>query len=358
MTMALATRLMLVLTLAMNGLTLFVICHFRRDHRLFLIDLGRQLTAPDHARARRVQWVNAICVGASIAGVLTVRDPERVLALVMLGALVPMAWLIVEAVAVARSIEREPFSERYVVRLDRPLPISEYVSAPLQAINAASLAVGTAVVAWLIDRLPERVPVHWNAAGEPDRWGSPSEHWLMLPTLLFTTGILWMALVFIARERWALPPEDGERYDALQLRRRHLLAQLVQWTLVGANVGMVLLWVGTASNAMPGWSSAAGSAVVVGTVVMALATIGPLVYCIPRLLRVGEAIRRIAGTEVLGTHQDGWIWRGLIYYAPNDPAILVPKRIGLGQTLNFGRPIVWVILLMLAGFPALLLLLA
>ncbi len=33
----------------------------------------------------------------------------------------------------------------------------------------------------------------------------------------------------------------------------------------------------------------------------------------------------------------------LIYFNPDDPAIFVDKTSGLGQTLNFGHPVSWVI---------------
>jgi tellurite resistance protein TehA-like permease len=31
-------------------------------------------------------------------------------------------------------------------------------------------------------------------------------------------------------------------------------------------------------------------------------------------------------------------WRGIFYSNPDDPALLVPKRFGMGYTLNFGNP--------------------
>lgn len=41
-----------------------------------------------------------------------------------------------------------------------------------------------------------------------------------------------------------------------------------------------------------------------------------------------------------------WI-AGVIYYNNKDPAILVPKRLGLGHTLIFGNPISFVMLLII-----------
>lgn len=40
-------------------------------------------------------------------------------------------------------------------------------------------------------------------------------------------------------------------------------------------------------------------------------------------------------------------WKGVFYCNPDDPAVLVPKRHGIGYTLNFGNPWSWVVLVMI-----------
>jgi hypothetical protein len=40
-------------------------------------------------------------------------------------------------------------------------------------------------------------------------------------------------------------------------------------------------------------------------------------------------------------------WRGIFYSNPDDPALLVPKRFGVGYTLNFGNPWSWAVLAMI-----------
>jgi hypothetical protein len=50
-------------------------------------------------------------------------------------------------------------------------------------------------------------------------------------------------------------------------------------------------------------------------------------------------------------------WNGFFYSNPSDPALLVPKRHGIGYTLNFGNRWAWPLLLVilaLALFPLLL----
>lgn len=43
-------------------------------------------------------------------------------------------------------------------------------------------------------------------------------------------------------------------------------------------------------------------------------------------------------TPVIFRDDDRYWYGGLFYNNPDDPAILVPKRYGLGWTLNFGHP--------------------
>ena len=37
-------------------------------------------------------------------------------------------------------------------------------------------------------------------------------------------------------------------------------------------------------------------------------------------------------------------WSGAFYSNPNDPALFVPKRYGIGYTLNFSNPWSWIVL--------------
>jgi len=45
-----------------------------------------------------------------------------------------------------------------------------------------------------------------------------------------------------------------------------------------------------------------------------------------------------------------WKW-GLFYADAADRRLLVPRRLGQGRTLNFGRPAAWLALLLLLGLP-------
>jgi hypothetical protein len=51
-------------------------------------------------------------------------------------------------------------------------------------------------------------------------------------------------------------------------------------------------------------------------------------------------------------------WNGFFYSDPNDPSLLVPKRHGIGYTLNFGNRWAWPVLLTILALALLPLLLA
>ena len=89
-------------------------------------------------------------------------------------------------------------------------------------------------------------------------------------------------------------------------------------------------------------SSAAALAPVVGvTPVLGAAELSlPLLVLL--VVAVLVAARRRGEAEVRGPSADGcWKW-GLFYVNPSDPALLVPKRFGIGYTLNFARPGAWI----------------
>jgi uncharacterized membrane protein len=45
-------------------------------------------------------------------------------------------------------------------------------------------------------------------------------------------------------------------------------------------------------------------------------------------------------------------WNGIFYSNPDDPALFVPKRYGIGYTLNFANPWSWVVLVLIFAMVA------
>lgn len=315
----------------------------RSDGRVFYIALGRDRDAGDEARVRRTRIVNAVCALVALAGVFLPVGPALMLALTLGGTTVSFGWLMAEMLGVVRSATLEDVPSRFAVSLAEPPRMRDYVSMPLQIANVLAVVVPAVVFTWLLRQLPASVPMHFDAAGNVDRVGSPSELWMLAPIMLFDLLLLWGIVWGVSKERWAMPEEGAARYAELSMQRRTYMVRSVEWVMLLINAAMGVCWIGIGVGGLPGMGDMVGAVVGVTTVLTVLGCFVPLVVYVPRMMKVQDEMRRIAGTEVLGTRASGWRWGGLVYYAPEDPALFVPKRVGIGQTLNFARPAAWVL---------------
>lgn len=96
--------------------------------------------------------------------------------------------------------------------------------------------------------LPERMPVHWNAAGEVDRWGGRAEGAFILPG---TTLFMWLLL-------WALPEISPSGFRIESFRA---IYDRVQVAVLIFLVGLHTLLIG---NALGWWPMLVDRAVMVG----------------------------------------------------------------------------------------------
>ncbi len=226
----------------------------------------------------------------------------------------------------------------------RPQPAYAWFAAALVVVAAAA-AVGVA----LYDSLPATIAVHWNASGQADRFAEKSFVSVFGP-ILIGVGVLALivGIAFVVRSvPWRRGsgerPEVAEGIAALQA---HLTQSLLGWVafVVSAAISglSVLGWLHAESS-----ESSAGIAVVaVGLLVVIFVVIAA--YAV-RLVSGTRAIRaRVevpAGAapgpsrDTIDPRDDDRHWKGgLIYVNSGDPALFVPKRFGVGVTLNLGHP--------------------
>lgn len=225
----------------------------------------------------------------------------------------------------------------------------DIASVGLQLANATVVVASFAAFGWLVGQLPDRVPVHWGISG-PDRWGSPHTFWIFGGIQLFDTLAMWAALMALAR-RPVPPPEAPPALAELEARRRRLEARIVEGMLTGFNVAAGAGWLLVAASTRPGAGglSPVAIGVLVGGVVASIA-IAAAIWG-RRALRVTAEMERLPGAPPPETRPEGWRLGGLIYYAPDDPNLFVPKRFGVGSTVNFARPAAWLVLALLLALP-------
>ena len=203
------------------------------------------------------------------------------------------------------------------------------------------LALKAAYVHQRWDQIPERFPVHWGLNG-PDRWtertaltvyGSIGSVALMCALMLAISYATLYASRKISTTSPAGESEHKFRYISV--------------------LGLVVLAYAFAIVLPPisGGLPEIPFAPFVITAVVAL-FIGALIW-------LGQGGTRLRGYEPVltasaprGDRTPDECWKlGMIYYNPDDPALVVEKRFGIGWTLNFGNRWCWIVLPTLIGLP-------
>jgi uncharacterized membrane protein len=240
------------------------------------------------------------------------------------------------------------------VRMSAQLTPPAYRHPPIiwPALAVIVLAATTAVDVALYPTLPDPIAVHFNAAGNVDGWAAKSI-WSVFGVLMIGAAVvilLAVLSVFAARYSVRVQADDTAQQAALrtQVQRTMLTSLLSELSFV---LALGFSAIELAQRLLPGVRGAvAGSAI--GLVVLVMAVV------IGNVAR-GRAQLRPANVRDPGSPRpdavdDDEHWKGgLIYVNRDDPALVVPRRFGLGWTVNLGHPagiaLTILLLLVIAG---------
>jgi uncharacterized membrane protein len=197
------------------------------------------------------------------------------------------------------------------------------------------------------DEIPERFPIHWGIDGQPNGWAERTPRGVYGMLGMGALFCLMMTIVnwFIVRSRRISYQGTAARFEG-SFRAANV------WTILVTQYLMAVLFavIPLLTIFHPGSAEFAG---LVNTAI----TIVLMVILFAVFFRLGQGGTRLAGpaavhTPPIGdrTPDDRWKW-GIIYYNPEDPAIMVEKRFGFGYTMNFGNVWSWVLLIVLFALP-------
>lgn len=157
--------------------------------------------------------------------------------------------------------------------------------------------------------IPARYPVHFNLAGEPDRWVDKSEHAVFSP-IWFSEGMLFLILMLLLA--------------VLLGSRRRVRPTAIPGIFVF--VMYLLAFIDTSIALGPIFQ------------IPAAAIIGVTLAFVAAAIVVAYRSNASPDAPVESTPDECWTL-GSFYVNSNDPAIFVQKRIGFGYTINLGN--VW-----------------
>lgn len=198
---------------------------------------------------------------------------------------------------------------------------------------------------WLItlsafERMPHQLPQRTGFGGEVLQWASKSfgSAFALPLTQLGMLALFFFIMVVIRKARKLIDPSRPEVSV-----RRHQTANL-RWSLY---ILATAVWMVTYFAVLQAQLLQLISLSVSGHYALhSLSVAGPLLGIFVVAWYTGQSAERVK-VEVDENVEPGllpvdddhyWKW-GLFYYNPNDPAIWIEKRFGIGWTLNFANPL-------------------
>jgi len=305
-------------------------------------------------RRFRIAVVVAYLVCLVLAIVFSALSPAvgaaaPVLLFVIMGA---VAYVVTRS-AIARTKREENWYEGVPVRLAADVtasssgvrtPVGWYIAALVPFAIAASVGVAA------YPGLPDPLPIHWGGDGAADGFADKSV-WSAFGPVLIGLGIVafMFALSFLIRVSPARRvASDGPELAARRTRAQQSLAggMLAQLSLVLAlemSALAIISWLAPGEA----WLMITN---IIALLVLLVIVIGVYVVRYQRAMSVPNPVEAAsAGTPGSATHptrasrpdapDDDRFWKaGFLYVNRQDPALLVPKRFGVGWTINLGHP--------------------
>lgn len=268
-------------------------------------------------------------VAIAIAAILSSWMPYTVLASVgwlMVGS----SWAMIRARKAVSpfAVSPNPIREAQLTPNPETLPGGWAVAlGPLMVLAATALYV---TFNW--DDLPTKLPVHWGLHGV-DRWVDRTPRFvagflLQLACMCVTLLLCAYGIVFWSRRVSA----SGPRLLAESRFRRIILWQLIGLPYVIV-IPVVVQFLRPDLPSFWYWP-----------LLVLVAALGLLIY-LTRLGQGGTRAPDVVYSTPVGDSTPDSAWKyGMFYYNPDDPAVFVEKRMGIGYTLNFARRWSWVVL--------------
>jgi len=246
--------------------------------------------------------------------------------------------------------------ERVMPHAVKPSMVREAVLAPRAAhlpggwlLQLGPFAILAATAIWLHlhwSEIPDRFPVHWGIDGRPNGWSVRTPAGVYGPLVFGASIIAGMAVLtygILRHTRVQRAPGSGSVHLDFPHQVAHFLVA-VEFFLAACMSAVALLPL----------TSNPGIVLVLILTVLLLAAIFPLAHWLnkSRAPFADAHPLDLAGDGTLDEH-----WKmGVIYFNPEDPALFVEKRFGIGYTLNFGHASSWLILALVLVLPLVLLL--
>ena len=215
------------------------------------------------------------------------------------------------------------------------------------ALYAIVIIVTAAIGIVLYDKIPARIPMHWNIDGVADKWVNKSYRTIMWAPLaqIFLTFTMMFSYWSIAKSKQVINPANPEVSSEQNRLFKYRWTSFIIFTGLALLIMFLFIEFFSFGFLKNTWFMIAA---------IVLFPLGILIASIVLSIKTGQGGSRIkikggkednSANKVISRDVDKYWKLGLIYYNPDDPSIFVEKRFGVGMTINFGRPRAWMVLI-------------
>ncbi|WP_053071900.1 DUF1648 domain-containing protein [Ornithinibacillus contaminans] len=205
------------------------------------------------------------------------------------------------------------------------------------------------------DKIPDQIPMQYNLEGDVTNWADKSyRSLLMMPIVqVYLTLVFMLSNTIIAKAKQQInaeKPTESMQQNVIFRRRWSLF-------LILAGIALTLLL-------------SFAQVTFIFPIDTKWITIVPLLFTVVIVAGViilsittgqgGSRVKLANGThgEIIDRDDDQYWKLGQFYFNKQDPALFLEKRFGVGWTINFARPLAWIlflgIILLAIGLPFLL----
>lgn len=256
-------------------------------------------------------------------------------------------WLYTHLLKSWRLRKIEVFS-KFVAQL-KPRQLKDFTKVWLEVAIILLTVIPIVVLAYYYPQLPEKVPVHWNAGGEADRWAAKSV--LSVFFISFLSIYLQIFLLItksdLVKARFRIPAENAEKIFPLKEITHLANINLMDWSRLMISVlfaSISLLILSTLVSEV--WAKVINLGNLLG-IVLLVTGIGYYWY---QITLANRQIKEISGQIVFQTMDEEQSWSdGVFYNNDDDAAFFIEKPSGGGYTVNMANKRSYLYFAMIGG---------
>lgn len=194
-------------------------------------------------------------------------------------------------------------------------------------------------------QMPDMIPTHWGPSGQPDAFSKKTYF-----------SVVSLPLILLVMQGMFLMMSEGMKFSGAKINPANKKTSVAQQLAFRKYSSWFALFITITMTLMMGYFHLQTIHPEIGSAWVMFAL--PLVFLVLTFLAVGIYIVKVGQSgsrlkieeespnleDKIAVDDDKYWKGGIIYINRDDPSILVEKRFGVGWTLNFGRPLSWLVL--------------